>query len=141
MKSIYIPIALLLLGVGLMLNPGNPITFPDSWNPLNWLVRGPATVCIIEETKDRTSYDKGQIAVMQSTTFPKEIAASGGTFLGCFDKEIVDRNKVTPPDLVPYLSQASFKVVKYPALVWKRGNKYTAIELPNDEKTALEKLK
>jgi len=139
MNKAYIPIALLLLGVGLMLNPAVVPTLPDWVNPVNWIVKGPVTAVIIQESKDRTHLLGGQVALMESVSFPKEIAAKGGTFLGCFDKDIIDRDKKPPADLVPYLDAA--KTVKLPALVYKRGSKVKAIELPADEKTALEKLK
>jgi hypothetical protein len=138
MKDIRIPIALLIIGIGLLLGPATPV-IPDWINPLNWIVHGPATVAIIEETAVRSQLPALQIALMDSITFPQEIQKSGGSYLGCFDKDIVDRDKKPPQDLVPYLEAA--KAIKLPALVYKHGSKITAIALPPDEKTALEKLK
>jgi hypothetical protein len=142
MKDIRIPLAMLLIGIGLLLGPDIstlPI-IPDWVNPINWIVpRGPATVVIIEETKDRAVLPVSQIAIMTSATFKPAVEAAGGTFLGCFDKDIVDRDKKVPADLAPYLEAA--KKTTLPALVIKRGNRITAIPLPTNEKTALEKVK
>lgn len=141
MSNKYAPIALLLLGIGLLLQSGDYSLpeLPDWINPVSWFSSGPITVCIIEETKDRTHYDPGQVAVMDSVDFILKINESGNSFLGCLDQNVVDRNKQTPKDLEPYFAAAS--KVKLPALVTKKGSKYKAVELPNDEKKALEKIK
>jgi hypothetical protein len=138
MKDVRIPIAILLIGIGLLLQGGN-VVIPDWLDPLNWTVHGPATVAIIEETAIRSTLPASQVALMDSVTFPQEIQKSGGSYLGCFDKDIVDRDKKPPQDLVSYLEAA--KKVKLPALVYKRRLSVTAIPLPVDEKTALGKLK
>jgi len=135
MKDIRIPIAILIIGFGLFLQGGN-IKIPD-W-PFPWPIKGPVTAVIIEETLVRSTLPASQIALMESVTFPQEIQKSGGSYLGCFDQNIGDRDKKPPQDLVPYLEAA--KKVKLPALVYKRRT-ITAIPLPLDEKTALEKLK
>lgn len=143
MSKAYIPLALLMLGVALLIGPVD-LSIPDmpDWvNPMTWVNRGPVTVCIIEETHDRTPLLPSQKALLNSVSFPKEIAAKGGIFLGCFDKDVVDRDKQPPKDLVPYLAAAGLKVKTYPALAWNRGSKFIAIALPPDEKTALEVLK
>ena len=139
MNKAYIPIALLLIGIGLMLNTGTGVSIPDWVNPVNWIVKGPVTAVIIEETSDRHLLPASQIALIESISFPTAIQSAGGTFLGCFDKDIVDRDKKVPTDLVPYLEAA--KRIKLPALVYKCRGKVTAITLPPDEKSALEKLK
>lgn len=150
MKSIYIPLALLLIGIGLLLGPSTP-TIPDvpNWvNPINWFVKGPATVVIIEETADRAKLPASQIAILTSTTLAPAVKAAGGTFLGCFDKnivEIIDKDKPVPtrrvpPELAPYLDAAK-KFGTTPALVYKRGSKYTAMVLPLNENETLERLK
>jgi hypothetical protein len=135
MKSIYAPVALLLIGIGLLLSD-NTYTMPDWANPIGWFNYGPATVCIVEETSVRSSVDPGQIVVLNSVKFPKAVTDGGGTFLGCFDKDILDRDKKPPADLVQYLEAA--KSAKLPALVIKRGIHVTAIQLPNSEEKAIE---
>jgi hypothetical protein len=128
MKNTYTPIALLLIGIGLLLGP-----------ELN-SIKGTVTVAIIEETADRPKLPATQIELMTSTTFGPAVKAAGGTFLGCFDKDITDHDKKQPAELAPYI-QAAEKLPNLPALVYKRGSKVTAIALPPDENTALEKLK
>ena len=142
MKSIYIPVALLLIGIGLLLGP-QKIDISNDWidyvNPMNWFDKGPATVLIVEETKERTSTaTKEQIVVLSSPTLAKEIAATGGTFLGIVDKDLADR-KDTSPDLLPYLEAA--KAVKLPALVFKHKNKIKAVSLPQSEKAVMEAIR
>ena len=138
MNKSYIPVALLLMGIGLIFR-GNSLAIPDSWNPLNWFFHGPVTVCIIEETSERSKLPATQLSLMESTTFPAAIMSAGGIYLGCFDKDVVDRDKNPPKDLVPFLDAAGKEGL--PKLVYKRGSKITATILPIDEKSALEKLK
>ena len=135
MKKTYIPIALLLIGIGLLLGPSG-LVIPNWINPIP---HSAATVVIIENTNVRSSLTVGQIALMESVRFPTVIQASGGIFLGCFSEGVLDREKKPPVELIPYL-EAAKKLGTLPALVIKRGS-ITAIPLPADEKTALEKVK
>jgi hypothetical protein len=143
MSKAYAPLALLLLGIGLLLRSGDfrlP-KLPDApvWlTPSYWIESGPLTVCIIEETKMRSKLPDGQAAILASGSFIDVIEQSGGTFLGCIDKDVVDRDGNPPAYLVPYLAEASLKVKDYPALAYRHGNgKVTAIPLPANEPAAL----
>lgn len=139
MKDFLTPLAILLLGIGLWLNPlADSPTLPDWINPANWIVKGPATVVIIEETSDRMKLPASQLSILVSTSLKEGVEANGGIFIGCFDKDIVDRDKKTPHELLPYLEAA--KNVGTPALVYKRGSKYKAIPLPVTEKAAIEAI-
>lgn len=129
MNKIHIPIALTLIGIGLILQ-GN---FSIPW------ISKVSEVCIIKETKDNSKLPNTQIALMNSVSFIESIESQGIKFLGCFDKDIVDRNKEVPKELKEYIEAAN-ELGVLPALVYKRGNNITAIPLPDNKVEALEKL-
>jgi hypothetical protein len=133
----HVPIVLLLIGLGCLFNDTQ---LPEWANPVTWFASGPVTVCIVEETADRSALPAGQRAILQSLTFIAEVEKDGGKFLGCVDKDVLGKDGKPPAELIPFLEEAK-KVMKLPALVYQRGSRAKAIELPEYEPEALEALK
>lgn len=91
---------------------------------------GKLSVCIVEETADRTRLAPGQLAVLDGLAFRQAIADAGGTFVGCIDKDLLGPDKKPPAALAPWVEAA--KGYSPPVLLVSRGGKIRAYAITTE---------
>ena len=119
-------LALALGGLGAYEQWGGGLSIPGvEWQDVNLSLptfgansSGKLSVCIVEETADRTKLTRDQQAAIGSLTLRAAISAKG-VFVGDVDQNIVGPDRQPPADLKPWLDAA--KGQKLPVLLYRHG--------------------